>query len=242
MPSNSAPSKIDATKGYGAEVSFCGPTLQEREAAVQEIIEGTGATLIPPFDHANVLLGQGTMALELEQQVGEITSGKSRLDAIITPCGGGGMLSGVATAMAGTGTRVFGAEPSFQGADDCRRGLEQKKRIEYVKSTTIADGLRTPVGKIPWSIISDPTKVCGVFAVNEEQILQAMKLVVERMKIFIEPSSAVPVAVVLYNEEFRKLVQREAEATGGDGIWNLGIVLSGGNTTLETVSELFTKS
>jgi threonine dehydratase len=239
MPSISNPSKIAATKGYGAEVTFCGPTLQEREAAVNEVIERTGATLIPPFDHEHILLGQGTMALELEEQVKGLTGGKSRLDAIITPCGGGGMLSGVATAMAGTTTRVFGAEPSFEGADDCRRGLAQKQRITTVKTLTIADGLRTPVGEIPWRVISDPRKVRGVFTVSEEQIRQAMKLVIERMKILIEPSAAVPVAVVLFNEEFRRLVQKEAEAVGGNGAWNVGIVLSGGNTTVEAVGKLF---
>jgi threonine dehydratase len=239
MPSISAPSKIASTKGYGAEVSFCGPTLQDREAAAEEVIKKTGATLVPPFDHTNIVLGQGTMALELEKQVEELTYGQGRLDAIITPCGGGGMLSGVATAMTGTGVQVFGAEPSFQGADDCRRGLAAGERITTVKSLTIADGLRTPIGKIPWTVISDPAKVRGVFAVNEEQIRQAMRLIIERMKIFIEPSSAVPLAVVLFNEEFRRLVQKEIEAAGGDRAWNLGVVLSGGNTTLEVVGKLF---
>lgn len=236
MPSISTPSKIAATKGYGAEVSLCGPTLQERQAAVGEVIKKTGATFVPPFDHINIILGQGTLALELEQQVKELTNGKSRLDAVITPCGGGGMLSGVATAMIGTGVQVFGAEPSYQGGDDCRRGLVEGKHITVVKTLTIADGLRTPVGAIPWTVISDSTKVRAVFAVTEEQIRQAMKLVVERMKIFIEPSAAVPVAAVLYNEEFRRLVQREA---GRDGVWNVGVVLSGGNTTLEAMAKLF---
>jgi threonine dehydratase len=170
MPSISAPSKIAATKGYGAEVSFCSPTLQERQAAVEEVIKKTGATLVPPFDHINIILGQGTLALELEQQVKELTNGKSRLDAIITPCGGGGMLSGVATAMIGAGIQVFGAEPSFQCGDDCRRGLVEGKHVMVVKTLTIADGLRTPVGAILWTIISDLTKVRAVFAVTEEQI------------------------------------------------------------------------
>jgi threonine dehydratase len=238
MPSISAPSKIAATKGYGAEVTLCGPLLHEREAAVEEVIRRTGAIFIPPFDHPDIILGQGTMALEFEQQVEELLSGKGRLGAIITPCGGGGMLSGVATAMIGTRTQVFGAEPSFQGADDCRRGLLQNKRITTVKTLTIADGLRTSVGEIPWSIISDPTKVHGVFSVSEEEIKRALKLVIERMKILIEPSAAVPVAVVLFNEEFRRLVQKEVDKVGGDGVWNVGVVLSGGNTTLEALCEL----
>jgi threonine dehydratase len=220
-------------------VTLCGPLLHEREAAVEEVIQRTGAIFIPPFDHPDIILGQGTMALEFEQQVEELLSGKGGLDAMITPCGGGGMLSGVATAMTGTRTQVFGAEPSFQGADDCRRGLVEKKRITTVKTLTIADGLRTSVGEIPWSIISDPTKVRGVFSVSEEEIKRALKLVIERMKILIEPSAAVPVAVVLFNEEFRRLVQKEVDKVGGDGVWNVGVVLSGGNTTLEALSELF---
>ncbi len=162
MPSISTPSKIAATKGYGAEVIFSGSTSQEREAVVQQVIERTGAVLVPPYDHPNIILGQGTMALELQSQAEELLSrdaesvlnpgsadSKPALDAVITPCGGGGMLSGVATALSGTGISVFAAEPSFEGADDARRGLAAGERITSVKSLTIADGLRTPVGSIP---------------------------------------------------------------------------------------------
>ncbi|KAH0566503.1 hypothetical protein GP486_000084 [Trichoglossum hirsutum] len=235
MPAISAPSKVSVTKAYGASVIPSGPTSQEREAVVAEVIQKTDATLIPPYDHSDIILGQGTMALEFEEQVREIPGGEQGLHAIVTPCGGGGMLSGVATAMLGTGTHVFGAEPSFQGADDCRRGLATGSRITTVKTLTIADGLRTPVGEIPWSVISDPAKVRGMFAVSEEEIKRAMALVIERMKLLIEPSAAVPVAVVLFNEEFRKLVQEE-------GPWNVGVVLSGGNTTLEAIGKLFAAS
>ncbi|KAI9805727.1 MAG: hypothetical protein M1833_005220 [Piccolia ochrophora] len=268
MPTISTPSKIAATKGYGAEVIFSGSTSQEREAMVAQVVERTGAILVPPYDHPNIILGQGTMALELEEQVEDMlttdpkldvhyqgvsedggerlardqannesskTAGRRRLDAVITPCGGGGMLSGVATAMEGTGVRVYGAEPAFEGADDARRGLANGERITTVKTLTIADGLRTPVGKIPWSIISDPTKVQGIFAVTEEQIKNAMKLVLERMKIFVEPSAVVGLATILYNDDFRTLLAREAGPEG----WNIGVVLSGGNTTVEAIAKLF---
>jgi threonine dehydratase len=104
-----------------------------------------------------------------------------------------------------------------------------------VKTLTIADGLRTPVGTIPWSIISDKSMLQGVYSVDEEQIKAALRLAMERAKLFIEPSAAVPLAVMLYNEEFRKLVEREA---GPDG-WNVGIILSGGNTTVEAIAKLF---
>lgn len=270
MPTISTPSKIAATKGYGAEVIFSGSTSDEREAVVENVIKRTGATLVPPYDHPDIILGQGTMALELEQQVQELvdsdrslsvhanrhptTNGHSaingsvkngsvrphsphagHLDAVIAPLGGGGMLGGIATALEGTGTRVFGAEPSFEGADDGRRGLEANQRIPTVKTLTIADGLRTPVGKINWTIINDKSKVKGVFAVTEEHILSAMKLVIERMKVFVEPSAVVGLAVCLYDEDFRSMVEDE----GGKDGWDIGVVLSGGNTTLEAVSNMF---
>ena len=134
-----------------------------------------------------------------------------------------------------TGTYVFGAEPSFEGADDARRGLAANRRIPTVKTLTIADGLRTPVGEIPWTIISDKTKLRGIYAVTDEQILQAMRLVLERMKVFVEPSAVVGLAVALYDEEFRNLVEKE----GGEEGWDVGVVLSGGNTTVEAISKMF---
>lgn len=247
MPTISTPSKIAGTKSYGANVIFSGSTSDEREAVVKQVIEKTGAVLVPPYDHPDIMLGQGTLALELEKQAEDLlatceeekTNGETRirqaLDAVIAPCGGGGMLSGVAIALYGTGIKVFGCEPSFEGADDARRGLSQASRITKVKTLTIADGLRTPVGEIPWTVISDKEKVRGMFAVTEDQIKKAMRLLLERAKIFIEPSSAVPLAVVLFNEEFRKMVEKEA---GEDG-WDLGIVLSGGNTTVDAIAKLF---
>lgn len=236
---------------------------------MEDVIKRTGAVLVPPYDHPNIVLGQGTMALELEEQVKEMvgqdktlsvhhytegaanghanvttvasghepssSSGPGHLDAVIAPLGGGGMLSGVATALHGTGTVVFGAEPSFEGADDGRRGLAANTRIETVKTLTIADGLRTPVGELPWTVISDRSKVRGVYAVTEEQILKSMKLVMERMKVFVEPSAVVGLAVCLYDEEFRALVERE----GGEEGWDVGVVLSGGNTTVEAIGKMY---
>ena len=272
MPTISTPSKIAATKGYGAEVIFSGSTSEEREAVVKDVIARTNAILIPPYDHPDIILGQGTMALELEEQVRELVAGDGdlsvqarrldksngytngevksnnlvdsqvehqrspgQLDAVIAPCGGGGMLSGVATALFGTGILVFGAEPSFQGADDAARGLAANKHITSVKTLTIADGLRTPVGEIPWTVINDKTKVRGVYAVSEEQILAAMRLVLERMKVLVEPSAVVGLAVALFHEGFRGMVERE----GGEVGWDIGVVLSGGNTTVEAIGGIF---
>ncbi|KAG9655673.1 tryptophan synthase beta subunit-like PLP-dependent enzyme, partial [Aureobasidium melanogenum] len=233
MPTISTPSKIAGTKGYGANVIFSGSTSDEREAVVADVIRDTGAILVPPYDHPNIMLGQGTLAIELEEQAKELD--ERGLDAVVAPCGGGGMLSGVATALCGTGIRVFGSEPSFEGADDAKRGVESGVRVEKVKTLTIADGLRTPVGQIPWTIISDKEKVKGMYSVTEDQIKAAMRLLLERAKVFVEPSAAVPLAVVLYDEDFRSMVEKE----GGEQGWNIGIVLSGGNTTVEAIAKLF---
>lgn len=255
MPAISTPSKIEATKGYGAEVVFSGSTSQERDAVAAQVKKRTGAIYIPPDFHPDIILGQGTAALELEEQVRDLVTkdgslsvhehsslhgnGQSLtaglLDAVLTPLGGGGLLSGVATALSGTGTLVFGAEPSFDGADDGRRSLVSGEHITHVQSLTIADGLRTHVKDIPWSVIRDKKKVHGVYAVSEEQILQTMRLVLERMKIFVEPSAVVGLAVCLFDEDFRALVEKE----GGKEGWDVGIVLSGGNTSVEAITRMF---
>lgn len=281
MPTISTPSKIASTKAQGAHVYFSGSTAPEREKLLHEIQAKTDAVFVPPYDHPDIILGQGTLALEFEQQVKELcrktvqedaghegygwrfraareqqqkdamsarngnsngvpadmTTSSEGLDAVVAPCGGGGMLSGVATALHGTGIHVFGSEPSYQGGDDARRSLasDPPARIETVSTLTIADGLRTPLGKIPWTVISDPQKVRGIYSVSEEQIKAAMRLIYERMKVVVEPSAAVPLAVCLYDEGFRKLVERE----GGEEGWNVGVVLSGGNTTMEAIAKLF---
>jgi threonine dehydratase len=234
MPSISTPSKIAGTRSHGAEVIFSGSTSVEREAVVAEIQAKTNAILVPPYDDFNIICGQGTTALELEAQYTE-QAGTKTLDAVITPIGGGGLNAGVATYFSDKQTKVFGAEPSFQGADDCRRGLLAGKRVEAVSTLTIGDGLRTPVGVLNWEVISNKKKVEGVYAVTEEQIKAAMRLVLERMKVFVEPSAVVGLAVCLFDEDFRRLVEQE----GGDQGWDVAIVFSGGNTTVEAIGKLF---
>lgn len=254
MPSISQAPKIAATRGYGAKITFSGSTSAEREAVTAGIIESTGAVLIPPYDHQDIICGQGTAALELQDQVSSALSSSRppysslpsspknnrALNAIITPCGGGGLLSGTALSCSGLSPpiRVFGSEPSSEGADDCTRAYNSHPtdavRIETVKSLTIGDGLRTPVGKIPWSIIYERKLVSGMYSVTEAQIKSALKLVYERMKLVVEPSAVVPLAVCLYNEEFRALVEKEA---GEDG-WDIGVIFSGGNLDLEKLGDL----
>ncbi|KFY79672.1 hypothetical protein V498_08928 [Pseudogymnoascus sp. VKM F-4517 (FW-2822)] len=239
MPRISTPAKIAATQSYGARVLFSGSTAPEREAVVADVIASTGATLIPPYDHPHVMIGQGTAGLELQGQVVEAQKeggkGEGGLNGIITPCGGGGLLSGTAMSAEGTGIAVFGAEPEFEGADDCKRGLAAGKRIEVVKSLTIGDGLRTPVGAWPWKVISDTKLVRGVYSVTEEQIKDTLRLVLERMKVVVEPSAVVGLAVALWNEDFRRLVEKEQ----GEEVWDLGVVFTGGNVNLEGLGKLF---
>ncbi|KAH8719174.1 tryptophan synthase beta subunit-like PLP-dependent enzyme [Phaeosphaeriaceae sp. PMI808] len=243
MPRISTSSKIEGTRAQGASLHFSGSTAQEREAVVAEVVAETGATLIPPYDHPHIMLGQGTMGLEAQAEVEALlldkpelsVSGKQSLHALIAPCGGGGMLSGNAIALHGSGIRVFGAEPEFQGADDARRGVAAGERVTSVSTLTIADGLRTPLGKLTWDIISNKDYVNGLYAVTEQNIKDAMRLVLERMKCFVEPSAVVGLATILYNEEFRAMVEREAGEEG----WNIGVIFSGGNTTIEAITKLF---
>ncbi|KAI3334191.1 tryptophan synthase beta subunit-like PLP-dependent enzyme [Ustulina deusta] len=271
MPSISAAPKIAATKGYGANVVFSGSTSVEREAVVEKVVEETGARLVPPYDHPDIVLGQGTLGLELLEDAQDIIAAAAGaepshpktpgaipaertlrapittpklpeskktnpgLDAILAPCGGGGMLSGVALSCEGTGVRVFGCEPWFEGADDAKRGYEAGNRVETVSTLTVADGLRTPLGKVPWDIIYERRLVAGFYSVSEDEIIAALKLIYERFKLVVEPSSAVPLAVALFNEDFRGLVERE----GGEDGWDVGVVISGGNVSLEALGKLF---
>ena len=232
MPTVSAPPKIAATRDtYGATVVFSGPTAPEREAVTARVAADTGARLVPPYDHPDIVLGQGTVGLELQAQV------PSSLDAIVAPCGGGGLLSGIALACEGTPTRVFGAEPSFQGADDATRAYyaADGARVAAVASLTVADGLRTPVGAVPWSIISERRLVHGMYAVAEHHIVAALRLVYERMKLVVEPSAVVGLAVALFNEDFRHMVEQQA----GDDGWDIGVVFTGGNVSLDALGKLF---
>ncbi|KAM0543051.1 hypothetical protein ACHAPJ_012500 [Fusarium lateritium] len=228
MPSVTIPNKVAATEGYGASVIFS--NLKDRLAVAEKVVAETGARLVPPYDHPDIILGQGTMGLELQEQVKD-------LRAIISPCSGGGMLSGIALSCENTGIKVFGAEPSFQGADDAKRGMERGERITDVESMSIADGLRSYLGVYPWGILYERKLVHGMYAVSEDEIRSALKLILERMKIVVEPSAAVPLAVVLFNEEFRAMAEKEAQGA----VWDLGIILSGGNTTVDGLTNLFAK-
>jgi threonine dehydratase/serine racemase len=213
MPHSAPAVKRRATEGYGAQIYTCEPTLQAREALAAEVMDRTGATLIPPYDHPDIIAGQGTIALELMEQA-------DRLDAIVAPVGGGGMVSGICIAAKGTDPRIriIAAEPA--GADDAARSMAAGRLIPQAAPDTIADGLLTSLGKLTWPIIRDHVE--RVITVTDGQIITAMRLVWERMKIIIEPSAAVAVAAALGRE-----------LTALEGIRRVGVVLSGGNVDLD---------
>jgi len=249
MPTISTSSKIAGTRLYTPHVIFSGSTSTEREAKLAEVVAETNAIFVPPYDHPDITLGQGTAAFEMEGQYEAAAKAEGRvprLRAVLTPCGGGGLLSGTVTYFSDKpDTYVIGTEPSFQGGNDAQRGLmaNPPKRIEVVKTLTIADGLRTPLGKVPWGVLTNGSEVKpkfleGMYSVTEEEIKGAMRLVLERLKVVIEPSAAVPLAVVLYDRDFRKWVL-EKQKEGGEDVWDIGVVFSGGNTTMEAIVAMF---
>jgi threonine dehydratase/serine racemase len=213
MPSNASAVKRRAVEGYGAEVVECEPTLVAREATAALVLEKTGATFVPPYDDPRVIAGQGTIGLEL---LGELPD----LDGIVTPVGGGGLVTGVCLAAQALrpSIRVFGAEP--KGADDAARSKAAGELMPQNSPKTIADGLLTSLGQLTWPVIRD--RVEAVVTVGDDEIVRAMRFIWERVKIVIEPSAAVAVAAVL-SDAFREL----------SGLERVGVVLSGGNVDLD---------
>ena len=212
MPNNVPDVKLDAVKGYGANIILCEPTLEARETTLDEITKKTGAQVVHPFNNPNVIAGQGTAALEMIEDLGT-------LDAIIAPIGGGGLMSGtcIATRSLLPETKLFGAEPA--GADDAYRSLKEGKIIPQTDPDTICDGLLTSLGEYTWNILKDHLE--AIYTVTDDEVINAMRLIWERMKIIIEPSSATAVAVAL-KSEFKAL----------EGLEKVGIILTGGNVEL----------
>lgn len=215
MPSSASPVKLQAVKDYGARVIQCEPTLQARETTASVVQAETGATMIPPYDHPDIIAGQGTAALELIEQV-------PNLDAIVMPVGGGGLMAGACVAAKGIDERIrlFAAEPA--GADDAARSKVAGRLIPQTAPNTVADGLLTSLGELTWPYLRDVVE--QVLVVDEPEIIAAMRLAWQRAKLFIEPSSAVALAAVL-SEAFKQL----------EGIDRVGIILSGGNVNIDAL-------
>jgi threonine dehydratase len=211
MPDNAPAVKQANVRRFGATVRLCAPTVAARESACAAVARDTGATLIHPFDDPRVIAGQGTAALELLDAIDD-------LDAVIAPCGGGGLLSG--TSIAATGIRrgiaVFGAEPA--NADDAARSFAAGTLQPLAPTTTIADGLRTTLSARTLAALRAHVRAFGTC--SEEAIGRAMRMMFERMKQVIEPSAAVPLACLL---------ERTLDVAGK----RVGIIVSGGNVDLD---------
>lgn len=217
MPENSPEVKVNAVKSYGAEIIFCEATLKAREEGLQKIVEQTGAYFVPPYNDEKVITGQGTITLEFLNQL-KSDFNVSQLDYLLAPVGGGGLLSGTAIACKhlSSNTKVIGVEP--EQADDAYQSFKQRKLIPQTNPNTIADGLRTSLGKITFNIIKD--NVDEIITVSESSIIEAMYYMWERIKIIIEPSSAVPLAAIFEN----KIDVKNKK---------IGIIISGGNVDLK---------
>ncbi len=213
MPKNSSSVKIKATKHYGGEVILCEPNDKSRSETCDAIIKKTGAIFIPPFDDYRIIAGQATCAKEFIEEV-------ESLEVILVPVGGGGLAAGTALVanMLDPNMEVILAEP--EGADDTYQSLKKGKIVPNKRVNTIADGLRTTIGTRNFEIIKEHVK--EIITVSEEEIIDAMRIIWERMKIIIEPSCAVPFAALLKNKE--KFEGKQ-----------VGIILTGGNVDLENL-------
>jgi len=211
MPDNAPAVKQANVRRFGATVRLCAPTIDAREAACDDVARETGATLIHPFDDPRVIAGQGTAALELVESI-------DALDAVIAPCGGGGLLSGTSIAANSVrdGIAVFGSEPA--NADDAARSLASGSLQPLAATTTIADGLRTTLS--PRTLAALRAYVDAIALCSEAGIVRAMRMMFERMKQVVEPSGAVPLACLL-------------ERTLDVGGKRVGVIISGGNVDLD---------
>ena len=229
VPSNTPRIKRSAVASYGGRLVVCEPTMEAREAACAALQRDTGATFIPPFNSAAVICGQGTIGLELMQQV-------HGLDAIVVPISGGGMCSGIAVAAKSLcpGIKIIAAEPSGRNAAaDVAAAKAAGHLVPLPKPDTICDGLQARLGSITWPIIRD--LVDEVVVVTEEQVAAAMRLCYERLKVVVEPSGAAGLAAALALKS----------GSGGDrfaGCERVGVILCGGNVDLDEHVPLFWES
>jgi threonine dehydratase len=210
MPANSPMAKRKAVERYGGQITLCEPTLAARETAARELIERTGAVMIHPYNDERIIAGQGTAAVELLEQSPD-------LDFVLAPVSGGGLLSGTAIAAKclRPQIRVVGCEPA--NADDAYRSLQAGRIIPPARTDTMADGLRATVCELTFAILRE--RVDEIALVSEEEIVEAMRCLWERLKLVVEPSGAVPAAPA-----FGRKIRTDGE--------RVGIILSGGNLDL----------
>jgi threonine dehydratase len=211
VPEDAIASKVAAIRAYGATLHLCAPTLAARDEAADRIRRETGATMVHPFTHPDVIAGQGTATLELLEDAGA-------LDALIAPVGGGGLISGssIAAHSLSPDLPIFAAEP--EGAADAYESLRRGERVTDVVPHTICDGLRAGIGPIDFSLMREHRVT--VLPVSDDETIAAMRLIWERMKIIVEPSSATVLAAVL---------RHKAHFAGK----RVGLILTGGNVDLD---------
>lgn len=213
MPRTAPQAKKDAVRGYGGVITECEPSTSSREAVFAQVQAQTGGEFVHPYNDARVIAGQATCSRELLEQVEE-------LDCVIAPIGGGGMISGTCLTMSAIapGVDVYAAEPL--NADDAYRSFKAGKIIADDAPETVADGLKVPLKDLTWHFVSN--HVADIFTATEDEIIEAMKLTWQRMKIVMEPSCAVPLATILKNKDvFRGR--------------RVGVIITGGNVDLDTL-------
>jgi threonine dehydratase len=214
MPTDAPAAKVAATEGYGASIRWYDRLTDDRAALAAAFAVETGATLIPPFDHPHIIAGQGTAALELVEDAPDI-------DTLLVPVGGGGLIAGSLLATAERGIAVFGIEPAT--ADDTARSLRAGRRVSIPPPDTIADGLRpTSPGEVTFPIIQ--RSAAGILTVTDEMIASAVRLLLLRLKILVEPSGAVGIAALLAG----------AVPAGR----TVGVILSGGNIDPDALAAI----
>ncbi len=211
MPHTAPAAKKEAVRGYGGTITECEPSTSSREAVFAEVVEKTGAEFVHPYNDPRVIAGQGTCSKELLAQVGE-------LDAVIAPIGGGGMVSGTCLTLSSIApdVEIYAAEPTQ--ADDAHRSLKEGRIIAYDAPQTIADGLKVPLKDLTWHFVRNHVK--DILLVEEQEIIDAMYLLWQRMKIVVEPSSATTLAAILKNPD----------VFAGKRV---GVILTGGNVDLK---------
>ena len=211
MPRTAPQAKKDAVRGYGGKITECEPSTSSREAVFAEIQAATGADFVHPYNDPRVIAGQGTCSRELAEQV-------EGLDAVVAPIGGGGMISGTCLTLSTIAPKVqiFAAEP--EQADDAYRSFKAGHIIADDAPVTVADGLKVPLKELTWHFVS--TYVTDILTASEQEIIDAMRLIWARMKIVMEPSSAVPLATILKNKD----------VFAGKRV---GVIVTGGNVDLD---------
>lgn len=211
MPRTAPQAKKDAVRGYGGRVVECEPSTSSREAVFAQVVAETGAEFVHPYNDPRVIAGQATCSRELNEQV-------PGLDAVIAPIGGGGMISGTCLTLStiAPGVKIYAGEP--EQADDAARSFRAGHIIADDAPETVADGLKVPLKELTWHFVQK--HVTDILTVSEDEIIEAMKLIWKRMKIVMEPSSAVPLAAILRNPQVFK-GQR------------VGVIITGGNVDLD---------